>query len=104
MSKVVIYDDNAQTTKAIVYTILDDVSKIEKYQGNNYKIVPDESIPPLPETKTGKNAVLYINLETNQLWYEYVDRPLTPEEELQQLKERQALMQQALDDLLLGGI
>jgi hypothetical protein len=51
-----------------------------------------------------KNPVLYCNPQTKEVWYEYEDRPLTPEEEIQQLKVRQALMQQALDDLLLGGM
>lgn len=65
--------------------------------------VEDFSIPN-PEEQVGKASILYINPETKELWYEYVDRLLTPEEELQQLKDRLALMQQALDDLLLGGM
>ncbi|OPX04969.1 hypothetical protein [Geobacillus sp. LEMMY01] len=60
--------------------------------------------PPIPETRFGKEPVLYANLVTKELFYEYIDRSLTQDEELQQLKERQALMQQALDDLLLGGM
>lgn len=55
---------------------------------------------PEPEQIKGKTAVLKANLDDKILYYEYVDKPLTPEEEL---KQRIELMQQALDDLLLSG-
>lgn len=56
---------------------------------------------PEPEQIEGKIAVMYYNPQTNSVYYEYIDRPLTPEEELRQRIE---LMQQALDNLLLGGM
>ena len=59
---------------------------------------------PVIEQRFGKSPRMKYNVETDEVYVEYVDRPLTPEEELQQLKERQTLMQQALDDLLLGGM
>jgi hypothetical protein len=55
---------------------------------------------PEPEQIEGKMAVMYYNPQTNRVYYEYIDRPLTPEEELQR---RIDLMQQALDELLLNG-
>jgi hypothetical protein len=65
---------------------------------------------PTSEIIPGKMPILMYNLETNELFYEYVDRPLTPEEKLQlleqeneELKARIEVMQQALDELLLGG-
>ncbi|PIC05481.1 hypothetical protein CS060_04175 [Anoxybacillus flavithermus] len=56
---------------------------------------------PEPEQVEGKTPVMYYNPQTNSVYYEYIDRPLTPEEELRQRIE---LMQQALDALLLGGM
>ena len=56
---------------------------------------------PEPEQIEGKIAVMYYNPQTNSFYYEYIDRPLTPEEEIQQRIE---LMQKVLDDLLLGGM
>jgi hypothetical protein len=60
-----------------------------------------ESEIPTPQDIIGKIPVLKYNTTNHTLFYEYVDRPLTPEEELRQRIE---LMQQALDDLLLGGM
>ena len=56
---------------------------------------------PEPEQLENKIAVMYYNPQTNSVYYEYIDKPLTPEEELRQRIE---LMQQALDSLLLGGM
>jgi hypothetical protein len=56
---------------------------------------------PEPQQIEGKIPVMYYNPQTNNVYYEYIDRPLTPEEELRQRIE---LMQQALDDLILGGM
>lgn len=61
------------------------------------------TIPP-KETYSDKTGILYINPFTKELWWEYVYRTPTPEEELQQLKERIQIMQKALDDLVLGGM
>lgn len=60
-----------------------------------------ESIPT-PVEVTGKSPILRID-GNNNLFYDYVPRPLTSEEEIQQLKEKQTLMQQALDELIFGG-
>jgi hypothetical protein len=49
----------------------------------------------------GKVYVLKYDEATNTLNFVLEDRPLTPEEELQQ---RINLIQQALDDLILGGM
>jgi hypothetical protein len=58
---------------------------------------------PDPTVEIGKIPNLFYNTETGQLFYEYTERPLTPEEELKQVKEKQALMQQAIDELIFGG-
>lgn len=38
---------------------------------------------PEPQQIEGKSAILYCNPDTKELWYEYEDIPLTPEEEQQ---------------------
>lgn len=55
-----------------------------------------ESVPEPPEPKRGKSAVLYCNPKTGELWYEYVDRPLTPEELAQEQSEKLDLIMMAL--------
>lgn len=40
-----------------------------------------ENIPE-PSIIIGKEATLYFNPQTQELWYEYIDRPLTDAEEL----------------------
>ncbi|MGJ3203731.1 hypothetical protein [Geobacillus thermoleovorans] len=60
--------------------------------------------PPMPESIIGKRPVLYANLVTKELFYEYVDAPLTQDERIILLEERLTFIQQALDDLLLGGM
>lgn len=58
-----------------------------------------ESIPK-ESYQVGKIGILYINPKTKEMWYEYVDRSLTPEEEIAQLKERMHAMQVAIDSVL----
>ncbi len=60
-----------------------------------------------PEQKTGKIALPYCNPETGDFWYEYVDKPLTPEELAnQKIRERQAQIDELtllIGDMMLGG-
>ncbi|OAJ73534.1 hypothetical protein AYJ08_13965 [Brevibacillus sp. SKDU10] len=55
---------------------------------------------PQPEAN-GKIPKLFINPKTQELWYEYTDRPLSPEEEIVRLKAQLKITQDALDALLL---
>lgn len=64
-------------------------------------ILVEDVAEPLKEPT--KNPIHYINPISKEQWYEYVDRPLTTEEQLQEANKRIDLMQQALDELLLGG-
>lgn len=58
---------------------------------------------PQPEVIDGKNPILKVDAN-KKLFYEYVVRPLTQDEEIAQLKKQQALMQTAIDDLIFGGM
>ena len=53
---------------------------------------------PEPEQIEGKMPVLYYNPQTNSVYYEYVERPLTEEERIAQLE--QAILELTM---LLGG-
>jgi hypothetical protein len=52
--------------------------------------------PNPPENQIGKDAILFLDTIKKELFWEYIDRPLTNEEKIN-------LMQSALDDLILGG-
>lgn len=65
----------------------------------------------LPEPQFMKEAICLYDEVNNKIYYEYVDRPPTSDEQIEllkqeneELKSRIELMQQALDDLLLGGM
>lgn len=59
----------------------------------NYPVSPTEGILmeyadlPQEDVRIGKSSRLYINPTTAEAWYEYFDRPLTIEEEVQQQKQ-----------------
>lgn len=61
---------------------------------------------PNPENREGKMAILKYNRSIAKVFYEYIDRPFTQDEEIAQLKKQQALMKSALDDMLMmeGGL
>ncbi|GIP25481.1 hypothetical protein J23TS9_06110 [Paenibacillus sp. J23TS9] len=68
----------------------------------------DVSKLPEPESKLGKVAELCINTTTNELFYEYIDVPLTESEKLLKVRLDQAeaeteLMKKALEELILSG-
>lgn len=56
---------------------------------------------PDPTEQVGKNAILYINPQTKELFYEYEDRELTDDEKQEQSEQEQALMLLALVE---GGL
>lgn len=96
-------------TDAVVNSIinLEALPKPENVEGIEVSEIPEVG----QQNMFGKVAELRVNLTDNTLYYVYKDRPLTPEEKLQlmeqenqDLKNRIELMQQALDDLLLGGM
>ncbi|WP_446662939.1 hypothetical protein [Geobacillus sp. CCR] len=70
-----------------------------------------DSLPTIDNTLVGKYGVLVADPATKTVSVEYRDRPLTPEEKLQlieqenrELKNQIEIMQQAMDELLLGGM
>jgi len=72
-------------TRAKVMLIYYETPPKELLDGGNYITVANIEEP---EQKTGKSALPYCNPETGDFWYEYVDIPLAPEEQLKELQEQ----------------
>ncbi len=51
------------------------------------------------ENKKGKSALPYVNPQTGEFWYEYVDRPLTQEEIIEEQSEQIAEQGRQIRDI-----
>lgn len=60
-----------------------------------------ESLPK-PVHIEGKTAVLKVDPQSHELYFDYVDTHVE-ENELEKIKQKQDLMQQAIDELIFGG-
>ncbi|MBA7481232.1 hypothetical protein ES707_16702 [subsurface metagenome] len=49
--------------------------------------IENEALPKA-EDRPGKSAILYVNPQTKELWYEYEDRPPTQEELLTEISQK----------------
>jgi hypothetical protein len=98
-----LYCEKITDTKAKVTGYHHRPNELDETTKQQGVLVEDGSIPA-DESQMGQYSELFVNPQTKELWREYFDRPLTPEEELQQLKQRQELVQKALDELILGGM
>ncbi|MGO4730837.1 hypothetical protein [Paenibacillus sp. 2KB_22] len=58
---------------------------------------------PLPEPIPWMEATLYINTETNVMFYNYA-RPETLSELVSRMASQQNVMKSAIDDLIMGGV
>jgi hypothetical protein len=67
----------------------------------NQGIDVEQTLIPQPENRSRKFAKLYINIVTKEMWYEYVDRPPTSEEQIAELQFQNA---QVLLALVQGGL
>lgn len=67
-----------------------------------------EELPTIDYLGEGKVAVAFVNPTTKEFWYEYVERPLTLEEENVQLTKRVEEAENAIialmDMQLMGGM
>ena len=81
--------------KALVkgYSNLEYVEK-PLYPGFNIDEIPVGPIPP-----RGKTVQTFVNPTTKEFFYEYFDRPLTSDEELQQLKQQNSELMFAIAEL-----
>lgn len=67
-------------------------------------ILVDKSLFFDAENIPYKTAVLYINPDTHNMWYEYVDRPLTSEEKIELQQSQIEEMTIMFGDMMLGGM
>ena len=61
---------------------------------------------PEPDNIPGKDATLYVNTQDNSIYYEYIDRPLTQEEQLGSLQDENAdlMFQNAMQDMSIATL
>lgn len=76
---VLLIYDKINEEKGLVYTQIFNLEGLSQDTINKGVLV--ENIPET-ENITGKTAELYVNPITKELWYEYKDRPLLPEEKI----------------------
>ncbi|MDF2520831.1 MAG: hypothetical protein K0R84_1459 [Clostridia bacterium] len=62
-----------------------------------------ESIPQ-PDNVSGKQALPYVNLETKEVYYKYVDTIPTTQEEIAQLKQQVQDLNLAMAALMGGAV
>ena len=65
-------------------------------KGNYIKV---ENVPE-PRQVKGKSVLPYCNPETKEVWYEYVDKPLAPEEQLKELQEQVNALNIAMAEIM----
>lgn len=70
-------------------------------QGSQVVEIEANTPPNPPEDLPGKDSVMFLDTETNTLYWDYVDRPLT---EMENIQLKLGLAQKAIDDLVLGGM
>lgn len=58
-----------------------------------------DSIPEPPQPQPGKSAIPYVNPQTGEFWYELIDRPLTPEEHMEELSRQNLDLMAAIADI-----
>ncbi|GEC88786.1 hypothetical protein [Brevibacillus brevis] len=76
----------------------DEVFAEMAYEGDFLKV----SSIPTSESIPQKDAILKVDTQAKKLVYEYVDRPLTQDEKIEQLEAKLKATQDALDAILLA--
>jgi hypothetical protein len=95
----ILYDSN---TKEVTYMTMD-----TKYLPEDFKArLTSVEVLPVPETQTGKREILKYDPTTQKLYYEYVDRPLTQEEEVAQIRSDldNAILELSMAIAMQGGL
>ena len=72
------YTTNPEGRIMLIYNITPPQNVIE-----NYDFVIEKEEKPYKQSLKGKSALLYGNTDTNEVWLEYEDRELTPEEQVE---------------------
>ncbi|NPV52232.1 MAG: hypothetical protein HPY71_01765 [Firmicutes bacterium] len=78
----------------LIHYMPEQLTEEERSKGISVDIVPD---PPQPVK--GKSHVLYVNPQTGETWYEQVDRLLTQEEQMEDLRSQNLDLMAAIADM-----
>lgn len=84
-------------TRAKVMLIYYETPPKELLDGGNYITIENISEP---EQVKGKAALPYCNPQTSEFWYEYVDRPLTSEEQSEELQDQVNALNIAMAEIM----
>lgn len=76
----------------------DEVFAEMAYEGDFLKVSSIPTSKSIPQ----KDAILKVDTQAKKLVYEYVDRPLTQDEKIEQLEAKLKATQDALDAILLA--
>ena len=79
---------------------IDKLSSKEKSKLQGHLIQDESAIPPAPPEEKGKANLLMLDLNTKKMFWETVNRPLTPEEIQQELLEKFDLLLAKQDQII----
>lgn len=90
-------DEKAKVVLIYNVTPPEEVIKNAEVKG---QIIIEAERPVPGNPQRGKSQRPYINPKTKEVWLEQVDRPLTPEERMEQLDERLQSIENKIDQLI----
>ena len=91
----------------IVGTIITDTKvKVDGcFVDGSQSVVIDATTPPNPPiSQSGKDSVLFLNPVTKELFWEYVGRPLTDSEKVEQLQQLTGVVDDLITVLVDKGV
>lgn len=88
MSSVIFYEKETDTRGRI--TLIHNQPYHEKHGLSEERIKEGIEVDSVPKSdnKEGKKAVVYINPQTKEIWYEYEDKKLSEEDRISELEKR----------------
>jgi len=97
---MIVFFETINDKKALVTSVVN--ATLDQIEQTTEKSIEVNHFPKLVN-QAGKDAVLYLNLEDKNLFYEYKDRPLTAEEkyekEIESLKSENLQLGQQISDV-----
>lgn len=89
--------ENPNNNASIVYDATT-LTELQKTQGVAVEELPEQNTPE------GKMAVLKVKKSTEEVWWEYVDKPINAQNEIAELKLSQQEQDDLLTDIILGRL
>lgn len=101
---LVFINQEINSTKWQVDRICYNVSELTTEQKVGGYEVDFSNIPAIPEQQFAKGTPLYINPLDKSMWFEYIDRPLKPEEQIQKVTDDNTEDVLVLSDALFSAL